>query len=174
MNHWRTLYHLMRADLFERARRYSLLITLGFIIFAAYVYISPKEAHYLTLGLGNYRGVYNSAWVGGAMAVLSSGLLSLPAFYLVKNALERDERTQVGQIIATTPLSKPLYTLGKAFSNFVFLALMVGVIAVAAAAMQLIRGAGAQIHVDVLLMYWIGTITLLGLAALGRRRQAQT
>jgi len=140
MNHWRTLYHLMRADLFERARRYSLLITLGFIIFTAYVYISPKEAHYLTLGLGNYRGVYNSAWVGSAVAVLSSSLLSLPAFYLVKNAVERDERTRVGQIIATTPLSKALYTLGKAFSNFVFLALMVGVIAVAAAAMQLIRG----------------------------------
>lgn len=44
-------------------------------------------------------------------------MLSLPAFYLVKNAIERDEQTRVGQIIATTPLSKSLYTLGKAFSN---------------------------------------------------------
>jgi hypothetical protein len=83
------VYHLMRADLFERARRYSFLITLGFVVFAAYLYIPPKEADDLTLGLGNYRGVYNSAWVGGAMAVLSSTLLSLPAFYLVKNAIER-------------------------------------------------------------------------------------
>jgi len=130
----------MRADLFERARRYSFLITLGFVVFAAYLYIPPQEADYLTLGLGKYRGMYNSAWVGSAVAVLSSSLLSLPAFYLVKNAVERDERTRVGQIIATTPLSKPLYTLGKAFSNFVFLAVMVGVIALAAAGMQLIRG----------------------------------
>jgi len=37
-------------------------------------------------------------------------------------------------------LSKPLYTVGKAFSNFVFLAVMVGVIALAAAGMQFIRG----------------------------------
>ena len=59
--------------------------------------------------------------------MLCSALLSLPAFYLVKNAIERDKQTGVGQIIATTPLSKPLYTLGKAFSNFVFLALMVAV-----------------------------------------------
>jgi hypothetical protein len=35
----------------------------------------------------------------------------------LKNAIERDEQARVGQIIATTPLSKPLYTLGKAFSN---------------------------------------------------------
>jgi hypothetical protein len=139
------LYHLMRADLLERARRYSFLITLGFVVFAAYLYLPPKEADYLTLGLDHYRGVYNSAWIGAAAAVLSSALLSLPAFYLVKNAVERDERTRVGQIIATTPLSKPLYTLGKAFSNFVFLAVMVGVIALAAAGMQLIRGESSRL-----------------------------
>jgi hypothetical protein len=130
----------MRADFYERARRYSFLITLGLVVFVAYLYLPPREADYLMLGLGNYRGVYNSAWIGGAMAVLCSALLSLPAFYLVKNAIERDERTRVGQILAKTPMSKPLYTLGKTFSNFVFLAVMVGVIAVAAAGMQLIRG----------------------------------
>lgn len=134
-----TLYHIMRADFFERSRRYSFLITLGLTTFAAYLYLPPSSADYLTLGLGNYRGIYNSAWVGGAIAVLCSALLSLPAFYLVKNALERDEGTRVGQIIATTPLSKPMYTLGKALSNFVFLAVMVGVIALSAGAMQLIR-----------------------------------
>jgi hypothetical protein len=73
------------------------------------------------------------------VAVLCSALLSLPAFYLVKNAIARDEQTGVGQIIATTPLSKPLYTLGKASSNLVVLAVMVGVIALSAGAMQLIR-----------------------------------
>jgi hypothetical protein len=139
MNRLRMLYHATRADFLERARRYSVLVTLGLTIFAAYVYVPPASADYLTLGLGNYRGAYNSAWVGGAVAVLCSALLSLPAFYLVKNAIERDERTGVGQIIATTPLSKSLYTRGKAFSNFVFLAVMVGVVALSAGAMQLIR-----------------------------------
>ncbi len=122
---WAVVYHLMRGDLFERTRRYSFLITLGFAVFVAYLYLPLKPADYLTLGLGNYRGVYNSAWIGGAMAVLCSTLLSLPAFYLVKDAIERDRRTRVGQILATTPLSRPLYTLGKAFSNFVFLAVAV-------------------------------------------------
>jgi len=139
MNTLCTLYHIMCADFLERSRRYTFLVTLGLTIFAAYLYIPPSSADYLTLGLGNYRGIYNSAWVGGAVAVLCSALLSLPAFYLVKNAIERDEQTGVGQIIASTPLSKSLYTLGKAFSNFVFLAVMVGVIAFSAGAMQLMR-----------------------------------
>jgi hypothetical protein len=136
----RPLYHLTRADFLERTRRYSFLITLGLMIFAAYLYLPPSSANYLTLGLGNYRGAYNSAWIGGSVAVLCSALLSLPAFYLVKNAIERDEQTGVGQIIATTPLNKTIYTLGKAFSNFVFLGVMVVVIALTSGAMQLIRG----------------------------------
>jgi hypothetical protein len=141
----------MRADFLERTRRYSFLITLGLTIFAAYLYLPPSSADYLTLGLGNYRGVYNSAWIGGAMAVLCSALLSLPVFYLVKNTIERDEQTRVGQIIASTPLSKPLYTLGKTFSNFVFLAVMVGVIALSAGVMQLIRAEVFRIDLWVLL-----------------------
>lgn len=135
----RLLYHLALADFLERARRYSFLITLGLTIFMAYLYVPPKEANYLTLGLGNHRGVYNSAWIGCAVAVLSSAFLSLPAFYLVKNAIERDNKTRVGQIIATTPLTKLQYTLGKTLSNLVFLSAMIGVIIIVAGAMQILR-----------------------------------
>jgi hypothetical protein len=53
----RTLFHLTRADFLERARRYSFLVTLGLTILAAYLYIPPSSANYLTLGLGSYRGV---------------------------------------------------------------------------------------------------------------------
>ncbi len=141
----RVVYHLMRADLFERTRRYSFLITVGLLLFVAYLYLPTRDAGYVTMGLGNYRGVYNSAWIGGAMALLCSVLLSLPAFYLVKDTIERDKRTRVGQILASTPLSKPLYALGKALSNFVFLAVAVGVIALGGLGMQLIRAEVSQI-----------------------------
>ncbi|MGE5138055.1 MAG: hypothetical protein ACM3JD_01225, partial [Rudaea sp.] len=134
------LYHLARADFLERARRYSFLITLGLTILAAYAYLPSWKADYLTFGLGVHRGVYNSAWVGGAVAVLTVMFLSLPAFYLVKNAIERDTSTRVGQILATTPLTRIQYTLGKTLSNFLYLSAMVGVMAIAAGAMQLVRG----------------------------------
>jgi hypothetical protein len=92
------------------------------------------------MALGEYRGVYNSAWVGVMTAVLTSIFLTLAGFYLVKDTIERDERTGVGQILAATPLSKPLYIAGKALSNFAVLAAMAGVLALAALAMQLVRG----------------------------------
>jgi hypothetical protein len=151
MNTLYILFQIQRADFLERSRRYSFLITLGLTVFAAYLYLPPSSANHLTLGLGNFRGVYNSAWVGGSVAVLCSALLSLPAFYLVKNAIERDDQTRVGEIIATTPLSKYLYTLGKAVSNFIFLMVMVGVIAISAGVMQLIRAETYRIDLWVLL-----------------------
>jgi hypothetical protein len=93
------------------------------------------------------RGVYNSAWVGSIIAVLCSTLLILPGFYLVKNAITRDIDTRVGEIIATTPLSNWGYTTGKTLSNFAYLTAMVGVIAVAGIAMQLIRGEVLRIEI---------------------------
>ncbi|NOH03380.1 MAG: hypothetical protein HND47_16160 [Chloroflexi bacterium] len=140
MNTLRTLYHLMRADFFERARRYSFLITLGLTIYVAYVYLPPSDSGYLGFSLGEVRGVYNSAWIGSIIAVLCSTLLILPGFYLVKDAITRDLDTRVGEIIATTPISKWKYALGKTLSNFACLTIMVAVIAVAGIIMQLIRG----------------------------------
>lgn len=151
MNTLRILYHLIRADFLERVRRYSFLITLGMTIFAGYVFVPSVDADYVTLDLGGYRGVYNSAWIGSMVALLTTIFLSLAGFYLVKNAVDRDRQSGVGQIIATTPLSKPLHTLGKWLSNFAVLAVMVGVIAAAAGAMQLIHGEEVRIGLWALL-----------------------
>ena len=134
------LYHLMRADFLERVRRYSFLIVLGLTIYLGYLFVPPADADYVTVSLGAYRGVYNSAWIGGMMAILTVTLLTLPGFYLVKNAIERDERTGVGQIIAATPVRKPLYLVGKWLSNVAVLAVMVAALTLAAGTMQWIRG----------------------------------
>jgi len=136
----RVLYHLAKADFLERARRYSFLITIAVTIGAGCFFVPPIGANYVTLDLGGYRGVYNSAWVGGLVALLTAMFLWMFGFYLVKNAVERDRRTGVGQIMAATPLRKPAYTLGKWLSNFAFLAAIVLVLALAALGMQLIRG----------------------------------
>lgn len=140
MSALRVLGRLMRADFLERVRRHSFLVTLGFTVFAAYMFLPPNHAPYATLNLAGHRGIYNSAWVGSLVAMLSVTFLSLAGFYLVKNAVERDRRTGVGQILAATPLPTPLYLLGKLFSNFAVLAAMVAVLVVTAAVMQLVRG----------------------------------
>jgi len=126
VNQLQILYHLVRADLMERIRHFRFLLTLGVILLGGYLLVPPAGASYMVglhpvelKTLTYYRGVYN---------------------YLVKGAIERDRQTGVGQLIAASPLSKTLYILGKWLSNVAVLAAMVGTMALAAAAMQLIRG----------------------------------
>ena len=153
-----TVFALLRADFLERVRRNSFLVTLGLMVVAGYFFVPPADANYATMNLGDYRGVYNSAWVGMMNALLTIIFLSLFGFYLVKNAIGRDRRSGVGQIIATTPLQKTLYLLGKMLSNVCVLMAMAGVIAIAALAMQIIRAEDA--HID-LWNLWSPTLLLV-------------
>ena len=76
------------------------------MIVVAYFFIPPLDASYIPIDLDGYRGVYNSAWIGAAVAMLAGAYLALASFYVVKGAINRDRETGVGQIIATTPISK--------------------------------------------------------------------
>jgi len=131
----RVLYHLARADFLERVRRYSFLLTLAFAAGLAYLTYTGTIA----LQLDEYRGVYNSAWVGSMMTLVGTTYITLAGFYMVKNTIQRDVKTRVGLVLATTPMSKSLYTLGKALSNFAVLAAMVSVLAAAAVILELVR-----------------------------------
>ena len=143
MSELRVLYHLARADFLERTRRYSFLIMLGLALYLGY----QVNVGQITLRLETYRGVFNSAWVGSMMTLVATFFLGWFGFYLVKNAIARDYDTGVGQIMATTPLSRPLYLLGKWFSNMAVLDAMVFILMLAAIAMQVIRREDPQIHV---------------------------
>jgi hypothetical protein len=138
----RVLYHLVRADFLERVRRYSFLVTLAAATYLGYCCETGK----VVIRLDEYRGVYNSAWLGCLMALVSTTFLTLIGFYIVKNAVQRDQETRVGQILATTPMTKSFYTMGKTISNFVVLAAMIGVMALAAVLMQWLRAEDP--HVD--------------------------
>ena len=130
------LYHLMRADFLERVRRYSFLIVIGVVGYAGYLFVPPAGAAYATLVRGSYRALYNSAGVGNLFGSVAVIFLSLFGFYLIKNALARDYQTGVGQIIATTPLSRPLYLLGKWLSNLAVLTVILTVLTLMALVMQ--------------------------------------
>ncbi|WP_229696263.1 ABC transporter permease [Paenibacillus albidus] len=157
---------MMKADYLERVRRYSFFITVLISIFIVFKFLPASDERYLTLSLNGIRGIYNSAWVGSAIATLASMLLSLPAFFLVKNAIERDVQTGVGQIIATTPLTRWMYIMGKMWSNFVLLMSMVAVLIVSALAMQLIRGEDYSVDVaDLVLPFLFSTLPTMALVA---------
>ncbi len=138
----RQLGAIARADLLDRVRRYSYFVTLAGTLYFAYLVNSGN----VRLAIQGQRGVYNSAWIGTLMALSVGCLLSLIGFYLVKNTLERDRRTGVGEILAATPLARAAYTVGKALSNFLLLASILALLAVAAGVTQLL--AHEETHLD--------------------------
>jgi hypothetical protein len=138
----RAIFAIARADFLERVRRYSFLLTLLFAVFLGYCAATGR----ITLHLGDYRGVYTSAWIGALVAVVTTCFVSLAGFYIVKNAIDRDRQTGVGQILAATPLSRVSYALGKFLSNLAVLSSMVVVLAIAAVAMQFF--AAEDSHLD--------------------------
>lgn len=140
MSKVRPVYHLARADFLERVRSYSFLIVLGATILLAYLLVPVDEAHYTVMRFSGYRGIYNSAWIGVMVSLPTAVVYALAGFYIVKNSITRDMETGVGQIVATTPLSKLHYIFGKYISNFLVLAFGVTVIFFSALAMQFIRG----------------------------------
>jgi hypothetical protein len=147
MNTWRVLFPMLKADFLERTRRSSFLVTICLIIYLGYAVNTGQ----ILIKLDTYRGIYNSAWVGSLMALVITFFLGITGFYLVKNTIERDEKTGVGQIIATTPLTRVQYLLGKWLSNFAVLASLVGVLALAAIFMQVIQHEDAGVQLWALL-----------------------
>lgn len=136
------LYHLIRADFLERIRRYSFLMMLGLVVWLGYASASQQ----IILRVPpDYVGELNSHWIGTLMAMTVTLFLGWFGFYLVKGSVARDYETGVGQIIATTPLTRPLYALGKWLSNFAILTVMVLILLLMGVAMNLLVGANLDL-----------------------------
>ncbi len=132
MNSLRAIFAIARADFLERVRRYSFFLALLFAVFLGYATATGK----IFLQFDEYRGLYTSGWIGTLVALVITCFLTLIGFYIVKNSVDRDRSTGVGQILAATPLSKTTYAFGKFLSNFAVLSSMVAVLALAALVMQ--------------------------------------
>ena len=147
----RVIYHLARADFLERVRRYSFLVMLGLVILLGY----QTAIGNVRLQLGQYRGEFNSAWIAGMMSIIITFFLGWFGFYLVKGSVARDRETGVGQIMATTPMSRPAYMLGKWISNFAVLMAMVLILMIIGLIIQLINGESTRFDLGVYLAPFI-------------------
>lgn len=145
MNTLNVVYHLALADFYERARRFSFLLTLAAVIFMGI--LVNNGTLFLSLGSTDpnlrqlsYRGEFNSAWIGTMTVLVLNFSLGLFGFYLVSDCIKRDIRTGVGQIIATTPVSRVQYMIGKWISNCLVFYVLVLILAAAATIMVLFQG----------------------------------
>jgi len=155
----RILYHLARADFYERTRRYSFLVMLGLVLWLSYILASGQ---FRIVIQPRYLGAINSAWVGATMTLGTTMMLGMVGFYIVKGSVDRDYTTGVGQIMATTPMSRLMYMLGKWLSNYAVLGITVLILALAGIGMVLWFGQGGP---DIVAL--AAPLVLIGLPWLG-------
>jgi hypothetical protein len=136
MNRAKTLYHLVRASFLERVRRRNFLVVLFGVTLMSLAIASGR----LVLRLDAYLGEYNSAWVGALVAGSTTLLLCFANFFIVKNAIDLDRDTGVGELVASTSMSKITYLFGKVISNFTVLLMIECVLFFSAIAIQLFHG----------------------------------
>ncbi|KOG56237.1 hypothetical protein ADK76_20450 [Streptomyces griseoflavus] len=139
------LGRLALGDVRDRVRRPAYAVTLLAAVLLGYLAVPQPTSHWVILQIGDFRGTYNSAYVGVATALAAALWLPLAGFYVVRNALAKDERSGVGRLLATTPLRTTGYFAGKLLSNVLVLVSMLGVLAVTAVVMQLARGESYRI-----------------------------
>jgi hypothetical protein len=162
----RALHPIARADFLERTRRHAFLVTIALMVWAAFVFLPANHSNYTTLQMAGHRGVYNSAYVGTLVAMMSSIFLTFAGFYVVKNTVDRDVSTGVGEILATTPITKVGYTVGKALSNFAVLAAMLLAVVAAAAVMQWVRAEDRRIDpIALALPFVVLTLPIMAVVA---------
>jgi hypothetical protein len=151
----RTALRLGKADFLERSRRFAFLVTLAVSLYAGYAFLPPNHSTYVTLRFAEHRGIYNSAWIGAAIALLTAAFVGLIGFYVIKNAIDRDRHTRVGEILAAAPISRFVYVLSKALSNFGVLATVALALVLSAMVTQLVRAEDTHLRLTQFLLPYL-------------------
>ncbi|WP_410982100.1 hypothetical protein [Bacillus cereus] len=140
MNNVYNLLYFIKNNVIRQMRSYSFLIVIGLTIFLGYACVPAVSSGYEVFELGGVRGIYNSNWLGGMGVMISSLLLWLFGFYMLRSQVSDDWRLGIGQLIAASPISRFQYIFGKTISNFFVLVVIEMVFIIAFIIMQFIRG----------------------------------
>ncbi len=136
----------------QRTRQQSYIVSLLAMTALTMLFFPAPDSEYQTLIINGYRGIYNSSWIGVCLAMLNMLFLPLICFYLVKNVIELDRRSNTCELIASTPISKLVYLFSKWCSNvFVLLSIMV-VMIISSILVQLYYG--ESYHIQLWELIW--------------------
>jgi hypothetical protein len=127
------------SDLAQRTRSFATLLVIAAVLELGYLFVPDAAANYSVVDFNGWRGMLGSTWIGAVTAILTA-TLPFFGFIVVRGALVRDARFGVAEIVAASPLPRPLFALGKWLSDFAFLAGLSALLVLAGVAMQFIRG----------------------------------
>lgn len=159
-----SLATLVRADFNERSRRFSFFVFMLAVLGIGWL----AYAGHIQMAIGRTRGVLNSAWIGTTMAVSAGVFITMIGFYVVKNALENDRKSGVGEILCATRLGSLRYLLSKWASNALVLSSVLALLVVVSAIMQVVAAESGRVDLVALLspMVMLGVPSVCVVAAL--------
>ena len=140
---FRLLRAFVVADVLFRFRRASSLVLLAIMLAASWLWVPDPATGRALIVVESQRALYTAGSIGMATASLATLFIGLFGFYAVSNAVARDTQTRVGQMLASTPLSKTGYILGRFVGNIAYLSSMLAVYALGSFAMVWVRGEGS-------------------------------
>ncbi len=116
----------VEAEVKRRLRSTGTLVAILALVVLSFMWIPDPRKNWTSIswrGAGGAitSGIYNSAYVGAASALLASLFLAIIGFYLVAGSVRRDAETRVGAILASTPISRTAYLAGKLAAHLVYL-----------------------------------------------------
>lgn len=95
---------------------------------------------------GEFRGLYNSAWIGLLTVMFLHTVLLAFGILLVRSSISRDRNLGLGSYFLSSPASLHRYIESKRLSNFIYLAGIALGVELMALVMQLSRGESLQIR----------------------------
>jgi len=146
------IWQCILADFKQRTRQQSFVVTLLAMSVLTLLFFPSPDAHYQTLVINGYRGIYNSAWLGICLAMLNVLFLPIICFYLVKNALELDRQSMTGELIAASPISKLKFLFAKWCTSVLILISIVLVMLLSSMLIQLYYG--ESYHINLWALAW--------------------
>ena len=146
---------IAKALIFERSRRTSSLVLLVFMALSGYFFLPTTWRFF------DARGIYTSAYVGSAVAERSTLIFAILGFFLVRGSIEYDRRSRIGEILASTPLKRLSYLLGKMLGTVAYLCMFMLIVASMAALMQVLSQEAIFQPFELLKPFLLGTFPVM-------------
>jgi ABC-type transport system involved in multi-copper enzyme maturation permease subunit len=131
---------IARADWQARTRSFAFVLVAAFALELAYLFAPDLRAGYVTVSVGEVRGIYNAPWMGAVTAICTVTIVAFVGFYLVRGAVARDELAGCAGIVAASPVRRFSFVAGKWASNCALLIFIAIVLLLGCAVMQQVRG----------------------------------
>ncbi|SFJ01205.1 ABC transporter permease [Natronobacterium gregoryi] len=158
----RRVFHVARADFYQRLRSRQVLVVLAVIASLGYlVNVGTVELFYLDSSNGEtvqYTGEPTLAYIGLTAGMTGASVLLVLGYYLLAGSLERDRTHDVDRLAASTGVATRTVLVGKWVSHVGYVAVVLGTLGVAAVINHHVHGTGTTDPVWIL-----GAVFLLGL-----------